>query len=97
MGGRFLCNEPRTKIIDETPEGGNFDYLRPKGTITYTTDRTYKIPLIELYFDGWSESSIRLWPENNKMRSNFLLLERTPPPSPSISSFLSGSGVDTVF
>ena len=34
------------------PEGENFDYLRPKGTITYTIDRTYNILLIELYFDG---------------------------------------------
>ena len=85
----FSCNEPRIKIIDETPEGVNFDYLRPKGTITYTIGRTHNTPLIELYFDGWFESSDRLWEKNHKMRSNFLLLERTPPPSPSFSSFSS--------
>ena len=79
------------------PEGENFDCLRPKGTITYTIDRTYNIPLTELYFDGWFESSVRLWLKNNKMSSNFLLLERIPPLSPSISSFLSESGIDTVF
>ena len=44
-------------IIDETPEGKNFYYLRPKGTITYTVDRTYNVPLIELNFDGWFENS----------------------------------------
>ena len=97
MGCCFSCNEPRIKIIDETPEGENFDYLRPKVTITYTIDRTYNIPLIELYFNGWFESCVRLWPKNNEMRPNFLLLERTPPPSPSISSFSSESGIDTVF
>ena len=98
MGCCFSCNEPRIKIIDETPEGENFDYFRPKGTITYTVDRTYNnIPLIELYFEGWLESSVCLWQRNNKMRSNFLLLERTPPPPPSISSFSSDSGIDTVF
>ena len=87
MGCCLSCNEPRIKIIDKMPEGENFDYLRPKGIITYTIDRTYDIPLIELYFDGWFESSVRLWPKNNKLRSNFLLLGRTPPPSPRISSF----------
>ena len=97
MGCCFSCYEPRIKIIDKTPEGENFDYLRPKGTITYTIDKTYNIPLIELYFDGWFESGVHLWPKNNKMRSNFLLLERAPPPSPSISSFSSEIEIDTVF
>ena len=31
------------------------------------------------------ESSVCLWLKNNRMRKNFLLLEGTPPPSPSIS------------
>ena len=60
MGCCFLCKEPRIKIIDESPKGDNFDCLRRKGTSTYKIDRTYNIPLIELYFDGWFESSIRL-------------------------------------
>ena len=64
MGCCFPCNEPRIKIIDETPEGENFDYLRSKGTITYTIDRIYNIPLIELYFNGCFESCVRLWPKN---------------------------------
>ena len=87
----------RIEVIDKTPEGENFDYLRLKGTITYSIDSTYNIPFIEINFDGWFESSARLWPKNNKIRSNFLLLERTPPPSPSMSSFSSDSIVDTVF
>ena len=97
MGCCFSCNESRIKIIDETSEGKNFDCSRPKGTITYTIDRTSNIPLIELYFDGWFKSGVHLWPKNNKMRSYFLLLERIPPLSPSISSFSSESGIDTVF
>ena len=44
-------------IIDETPEGKIFYYLRPKGTITYTVDRTYNVSLTELNFDGWFENS----------------------------------------
>ena len=52
MGCYFSCNEPRIEIIDETPKGGKFDYLRPKGTITYSINSTYNIPLIEINFDG---------------------------------------------
>ena len=84
----FSFNKPKISIIDETSEGKFFDYLRSKGTIIYTIDRTYKVPLIELNFDGWFESNVRLWPKINKARSNFLLLERTPPVSPNIFFFI---------
>ena len=87
MGSCFSSNEPRVKIIDEIPVREKFYYLRPEETFTYTIDRTYNIPLIEIQFNYWLESSVHLWPENNKMRKNFLLLQRTPPPSPSLSSF----------
>ena len=99
MGSCFSSNEPRIKIIDEIPLGENFEYLRPKGTFTYTIDRTYDIPLIEIQFDVWFKSSVRLWPENNKMRKNFLLLQRAPTPSPSLSSFSlsTDSGIHTGF
>ena len=60
IGCCFLCKEPRIKIIDESPEGDNFDCLRPNRTSIYKIDRTYNITLIELHFDGWFESSIRL-------------------------------------
>ena len=99
MGCCFSFNKPKINITDETPDGTNFNYLMSKGTVTYIIDRTYNIPLIELFqnFDGWFESSVCLWPKNNKARSNFLLLERTPPVSTSIS-FSSESGIfDTVF
>ena len=98
MGCCFSHNEPKIKIIDETPKGWHFDCLRPKGIITYSIDRTYNKPLTELDFDSLFESSVRLWPKNYIRRSNFLLLERAPTPTPTISSFLSESGVfDTVF
>ena len=63
MGRCFSFNRPKINIIDETPEGKNFDYLRPRGTITYTIDRTYNVPLIQFNFDGWFESSACLWPK----------------------------------
>ena len=32
--GCFFWSEPNTEIIDEKPEGRQFDFLRPEGTIT---------------------------------------------------------------
>ena len=58
----------------------------------------YNIPLIELKFDGWFKTSVRLCPGNKKARSNLLLLGRTPPISPDISFLSFESGIaDTVF
>ena len=34
MGCCFSYNEPKIKIIDVTPEGSSFDYLRLNGIIT---------------------------------------------------------------
>ena len=73
-------------------------YLRSAGTITYTVDRMYDVPEIEINFDGWYRASVCLWPKSTKTRSNFLNLQRTPLPSPTFSTSSSnGSGFDTVF
>ena len=96
MGCCFSFNKAKIKIIDETPEGENFNYSRSEGTITYSIERTCNIPLIEINFDSWVESSVCLCPKSSKARFLFLLLERTPPTSPILSS-VSDSGVDTVF
>ena len=56
----FSRNKPKIKIMYETSKGEHFNYLRPKGTITYSIDRTYNIPLIEVDFDVWFESSVCL-------------------------------------
>lgn len=98
MGSYFL-NTSKVKIIDSTPVGKEFDYFRHKGFVTYTIDPKYNIPLKEINFDGLLETSIQLGPESKAARSRFLLLERTPPPTPSISSFSSivDSRVYTVF
>lgn len=98
MGSYFL-NTSKVKIIDSTPVGKEFDYFRHKGFVTYTIDPKYNIPLKEINFDGLLETSVQLGPESKAARSRFLLLERTPPPTPSISSFSSivDSRVYTVF
>ena len=64
--------------------------------ITLSVDRKYPVPLIDIRFDGWYENSVRLWPKHTEQREHFLLLQRTPPASRSISS-LSDSGIDTGF
>ena len=97
MGNCFSSNTSNIKITDETPVGEQFDYLRPEGTITYTIDRMYDVPEIEINLNGWYKSSVLLWPKYPRMRSNFLRIKRMPLPSPSVSSVLYDSGHDTVF
>ena len=92
MGGCFSFNRPSVEIIDETPKGKQFDYLRPKGRIIYTVDRMCDVPQTEINFDGWYKASVSLWPKSNKMRSNFLNLQRPPLLSP---TFFISSSTDT--
>ena len=48
----FGNNKPRIEIIDQTPKGKEFDYLRPEGKITYSIDSTYDVPRTEIDFKG---------------------------------------------
>ena len=86
MGSCFL-NISKVKIIDSTPVGKEFDYLRHEGFVTYAIDPKYNISLKEINFDGLFETSVQLGPESKAARSRFLLLERTPPPTTSIFRF----------
>ena len=98
MGGWYSCNKPNVEIIDETPEGKQFDFLRPNRTVTYTADRIYDVPEKEINFDGWYKASVWFWPKSNEIRSNFLNLQRTLLPSPTFSiSSSKNSGINTVF
>ena len=95
MGCLFSRNELKIVIFDLTPPGDDFDHLRSKGTITFTIDRKYNVPLIDIRFDRWYENSVRLTKIVAKERT-FLFLERTPLQTPSITSS-SDSGIGTVF
>ena len=46
----FGNNKPRIEIIDQIPQGREFDYLRPEDKITYSIDTTYDVPRIEIDF-----------------------------------------------
>ena len=83
------------KIGDLTPPGADFDYLRPNGTISFSVDRKYNIPVVSIKFEGRYENSVRLWPYHTEQREYFLQLQRTPLQIPSISS--DDSGYNTVF
>ena len=75
------------EITDEIESRKDFDYLRPKGKLIYKIDSVYDVPKTDILFEGWYPNSVRLWPRDNKARRHFLMLERTPPVSPQISSF----------
>ena len=96
IGCCFSLKESRIKIFDQTSPGEKFNYLRLEGLINFTISREYNVLLIEIQFEDWFENSVCLWPKDDKARENFLMLERTPPPTPTISS-PSDSGIDTVF
>ena len=91
-------DEPKIRICDCTPTGDDFEYLRAKGTTTLSIDRKYNIPIVDISFDNWLENSVRLLPKHTEQREQFLLLQRTPLQTPSVSSLSSDdSGADTVF
>lgn len=94
---RIVNDSSNIEILDFTPHDSEYDYLEPVGTITVTFDEKFKVPVIHLDFDGWTSSSVRLWPENSVQRDNFLILERTPLNSPTTSNSGYSSGFDTVF
>lgn len=85
------------EVLDYTPPGTEYDYLRPRGTIMVERDKKWKVPIIRFDFDGFSENTIHLWPQNNPQKENFLILQKTPLPSPNPSSDGYESGYDTVF
>ena len=86
MGNWCLLDKPNIELIDETPKGSEYNYLRPEGIIIYSLDRMYDVPEKEIDFNGWYKRTARLWPKNSKMRTNFLRWKRTLVPSPTVSS-----------
>lgn len=58
MGRCFTFNRPNVEIIDKMPKRKQFDYFRFKGTITYTANRMYNVPEVEINFDDWYRASV---------------------------------------
>ena len=95
--GLYIFKDSNIELLDYTPPEAEYDYLRPRGTILIETYEKWKVPIIRFYFDGWSENAIRLWPQNNTQREQFLVLQRTSLPSPIPSSKGYVSGYDNAF
>ena len=55
-------DKSKIKIIDLAPSTADFDYLRPSGTITFSVDEKYNIPILEKGFEVWYQISMCLWP-----------------------------------
>ena len=49
------------EVLDYTPPGAEYDYLRPRGTIIIDMDDKWNIPVVLIDFDGWSQNAVRLW------------------------------------
>lgn len=46
----------------------NYSYLSPEGTITFSLNTKYNVPVVDTQFDGWFENSFRLLPKNTRQR-----------------------------
>ena len=66
--------EPKIKIIDCTPPGAAFDYVRPNGTISFSVDRKYNAPVVDIRFEGWYENCVRLWSYHTEQENIFYSL-----------------------
>ena len=47
---KFDYDQPNIKIIEYNPPGEQFDYLRRNGTIKFSIDKKYNIPIAEIKF-----------------------------------------------
>ena len=82
------------EVLDYTPQGPEFVYLRLTGIITVKMDDKWKASVIHFDLDGWTSTFIR---PSNPQTENFLILLKTPLPSPISSSDYGHSCFDTVF
>ena len=53
-----VAKRMRVNIIDMTPQGKEFDYLRPNRKITCRKDDKFNVLLLEIELDGWSRSLV---------------------------------------
>ena len=86
----------KSMTVHCTLPGDDFNYLRLKGMITLSIDRKYNIPVVDSIFDAWYKNCVRLWPKHTEQTEHFLLLEKTPLQTLSVSSS-DDSGLDTIF
>ena len=60
---KIIDDVSNIEVLDFTPQGLEYNYLRPTGTITVEIDEKWKVPVIHFDFDGLTQTFIRLWPK----------------------------------
>ena len=93
MGSSLMTKKSRKiKIIDVTPKGKSFDYLRPKGEIVVIKDEDFDTSCFEIRAEGRYSATVRLWPKLNNQMESQCFHDRTP----RCSSLSTDSGFDEV-
>ena len=61
-------DELKIRITDCTPPGAALDYLRPNGTISFSVDRKYNVPVVNISFERWYKNRVCLclWSYNTE-------------------------------
>ena len=83
---KIIKDSSNIEVLDFTPPGTEYDYLRPRGTIYIEITNAICQLFVSMSMVGY-----------NNQREQFLLLDRTPIPSPSIRNTSLDSGYDTDF
>ena len=66
-------DEPSIKIFECIRPNNEFDYFRPQGNITFSLDRKYNIPIVDIRFNGWYGNSVRLWSKHTEQIRTFFV------------------------
>ena len=55
---KIIDDVSNIEVLDFTPQGPEYNYLRPTGTITVEIDEKWKVPVIHFDFDGLTPTFI---------------------------------------
>lgn len=66
-------DEPSIKIFECIRPNNESDYFRPQGNITFSLDRKYNIPIVDIRFNGSYGNSVRLWSKHTEQIRTFFV------------------------
>lgn len=94
---RFTHTAPQASIEYCMPS--TVDFRPPHGEIIISLGKTYNVPVVETYFFGYHETSVRLWPKVPAILSYRFLIEKPCFSNSSISNSTEENeiGIDTVY
>ena len=64
MGCLFskIIDKSTIEVLDYTPQGSKYKYLRPRRQIIVQIDEKYKVPVLILDFDECAPKYVCFWP-----------------------------------